>query len=393
MMVSTGRLMRLSLMLAALVGVSAAAGEANSNEALWRKFKEVREGSRALHQEFEIIRSVKSGYVEQSARIQVLVDFAQGKWREKFVGGSGDMTRVFDGSNLFEFEPDGTQYVHIPQRFASEELLPEPYENKLDFAKTKELERTGCGFAGRDHVCVVLEGPIKPWVRPGTPGEVIRLTDGTMRVMIDTETGIWLRARISARVQGDIGAAQWELDYKAKQMSYGAAPDMALFKLPEGLKEVNYFERWNDVRIRKELAGKPAPDLQVSDIAGAPISLANLKGKTVLLDFWTTWCPPCQADASSLEKLNQKFGNKNLAIIGISVDEDRDIVQKYLKKHPHSFPIVLSSENQMPRAYQIGVLPTYMIIRPDGTLMTAEEGDKGFGKLREDLQKAGLQPE
>jgi thiol-disulfide isomerase/thioredoxin len=119
---------------------------------------------------------------------------------------------------------------------------------------------------------------------------------------------------------------------------------------------------------------------------------ASPKGKTVLLDFWTTWCPPCQADASSIEKLNQKFGNKNLAIIGISVDEDRAIVEKYLKKHPHSFPVVLSSENQMLRAYQIRVLPTYMIIRPDGTFMTTEEGDKGFGKLRKTCKKLASKP-
>ena len=118
--------------------------------------------------------------------------------------------------------------------------------------------------------------------------------------------------------------------------------------------------------------------------------MADLRGKTVLLDFWTTWCPPCQADAPSIEKLNEKYGNKNLAVIGISVSEDREIVESYLKKHPHNYPVVLSSENQLPRPYQIGVFPTYLIISPDGTLMTAAKGDQGFGKLRKDLQKAGL---
>jgi thiol-disulfide isomerase/thioredoxin len=141
------------------------------------------------------------------------------------------------------------------------------------------------------------------------------------------------------------------------------------------------------------LAGKLAPELQVTDIQGKAISLAELKGKTVLLDFWTTWCPPCQADAPSINKLNQKYGDKNLAIVGISVSEEREIVEKYLKKHLHSYPVVLSSENEMPRPYQIGVFPTYLIISPDGTLITAEEGDKGFGKLRKELQKAGLETE
>jgi thiol-disulfide isomerase/thioredoxin len=141
------------------------------------------------------------------------------------------------------------------------------------------------------------------------------------------------------------------------------------------------------------LAGKPAPGLQVKDIKGTVVSLSELKGKTVLLDFWTTWCPPCQSDASSIEKLNQKYGGKDLVIIGVSVDEDRDTVEKYLKKHPHTYPVVLSSENHMPPPYQIGVFPTYLIISPEGTLVTAEQGDKGFAKLRRDLEKAGMAAE
>jgi hypothetical protein len=75
------------------------------------------------------------------------------------------------------------------------------------------------------------------------------------------------------------------------------------------------------------------------------------------------------------------------------VGEDRTIVEKYLQKHPHSYPVVLSSENQMPRPYEIGVFPTYLIIGSDGTLMTAEEGDKGFAKLRKELEKAGMETE
>jgi hypothetical protein len=65
-------------------------------------------------------------------------------------------------------------------------------------------------------------------------------------------------------------------------------------------------------------------------------------------------------------------------IIGISVDEERETVEKYLKKHPHSFPVVLSSENPLPRPYQIGVFPTYIVIGADGTLISAEEGIKGL---------------
>jgi len=269
--------------------------------------------------------------------------------------------------------------------------LPEPYETKLNWANAKELQRLPCGFAGKDHTCVIIDAPVKSWIRPSTPGHLTKMTDGSSRIMIDTETGIWLRCHTVELVEGSRGGYQWDITYTIKDMGSRAAPDETLFKLPDSLQEVKELTPWNESRIKKQLAGKPAPDLQVTDIHGNPISLANLKGQTVLLDFWTTWCPPCQADASSIEKLNQKYGSKSLTIVGISVSEDRETVEKYLKKHPHSFAVVLSSENQLPRPYQIGVFPTYLIIGPDGTLTTAEQGDQGFGKLRKDLEKAGLQ--
>ena len=151
--------------------------------------------------------------------------------------------------------------------------------------------------------------------------------------------------------------------------------------------------RWNAAKIRKQLSGSAAPELNVTDMEGKPVDLSSLKGKTVLLDFWTTWCPPCRADAPSLDKLYRKYGGQDLMIVGVSVNEERSIVEKFLKDHPHTFPIVLTTENEMPRPYQIGVLPTYLVIGPDGTVGSAVEGDQGFAELRKLLKKAGMEAE
>jgi thiol-disulfide isomerase/thioredoxin len=392
-MLSIKKFTSLSVLIGALVIVSNAIGETATSD-VWSKFEATRQGMRGLHQEFEVVRRVKSRTVEQVSRHQVVIDFAKGIWREQAIGGDSDLTRLFDGQNLFVFEPGGTEYTRAKQK-GDNEWLPEPYETKLDWGKAKEVQRLPCGFTGKDHACVIIDAPVKPWVRPGTgtTGYVTTMTSGASRIMIDTETGIWLRCHTQELVEGQHGSYTWDLTYTIKDMSSGAAPDVTLFKLPDNLHEVKGLTPWNDTRINKQLAGKPAPDLQATDIQGKPVSLANLKGKTVLLDFGTTWCPPCQADAPSIEKLNQKYGNNNLAVVGISVSEDRDTVEKYLKKHPHSYPVVLSSENQLPRPYQIGIFPTYLIIAPDGTLVTAEQGDKGFGKLRKELEKAGLEAE
>jgi thiol-disulfide isomerase/thioredoxin len=175
--------------------------------------------------------------------------------------------------------------------------------------------------------------------------------------LVDTEsgefqekTGTWLHCQLEMLFERTFGSNDVVKTYTLKRLSYGATPDVSLFKLPDGLRQVNDFKDWDESRIKKELAGKPAPEFRVTDMHGKAISLAELKGKTVLLDFWTTWCPPCQADAPAIDKLNQKFGDKDLKVIGISMDEDRETVEKYLKKHPHNFPVALSSDNLMPRA-------------------------------------------
>lgn len=391
-MLSTKRLRHLAVLVGALATASNAIPETASNN-VWSKFETTRQGMPALHQAFDVERHVKSEHAEQVLRYQVVLDLSQGKWREQAIGGKNEATRIYDGQDLLVFEAGGTEYTRDKKKGDKDEALPEPYETRLDWNKAKEAQSLPCGFAGKDHTCVIVDVPIKSWMRPGTTGNITKMTAGSIRIMIDTVTGIWLRCHKAELIETPHSNYQWDTTYEIKQMTYGADPNAALFKLPDGLNEVKEITRWGEARIRKQLGGKPAPELQVKDIHGKPISLAELKGKTILLDFWTTWCPPCQADAPSLEKLSQKYGDKNLALIGISVDEDRTTVEKYLQKHPHSFPVVLSSENQMPRPYEIGVFPTYLIIGPDGTLMTAEEGDKGFSKLRKELERAGLETE
>jgi hypothetical protein len=80
-------------------------------------------------------------------------------------------------------------------------------------------------------------------------------------------------------------------------------------------------------------------------------------------------------------------------IVGISVSEDREIVEKFLKQHPHSFATVLTTENELPRPYQVGAFPTYIAICRDGTIAGAVEGDRGFADLLKLLKKAGLETE
>jgi cytochrome c biogenesis protein CcmG, thiol:disulfide interchange protein DsbE len=376
----------------ALLGAVGLAAAATPGSTLWTELNVKREGLPSVHQEFEVTRVFQGPYGTQSWKGEVVIDLSRGRWRERIVSGTGDPITIFDGHNLFRMEEGGHEYVRIKRQPKDDNPVPSPYAARsLDFSKARELGRRPCGIPQRDQQCVVLEMPLKTWTRPSSHS-FVTLVQGTERIVLDAETGVALGARTVEVIDNHRGGYQSEITYELKQLSYGASEDASLIQLPSNnLREVKELPKWNAARVKKDLVGKTAPDLAVTDLQGKPVTLSALKGRTVLLDFWTTWCPPCRADAPALHNLYRRYGDRDLTIISFSVDEDRETVEKFLEKHPVDYSVVLTTENEMPRPYQVGILPTYMIIDRNGTLTAAAEGDKGFGALRKLLKKAGLE--
>ncbi|HKW64092.1 MAG TPA: TlpA disulfide reductase family protein [Candidatus Acidoferrum sp.] len=85
------------------------------------------------------------------------------------------------------------------------------------------------------------------------------------------------------------------------------------------------------------LAGKRAEDF-ATEIGGKPGRLSDLRGKVVVLNFWATWCPPCIEETPSLNKLQKYIESRNALVLGVSVDEDPNAYQKFLKDQGVVFP-------------------------------------------------------
>jgi thiol-disulfide isomerase/thioredoxin len=362
---------------------------------LWNDLKAKREKLPGLHQEFDVSQTFNTAHGDQSSKWQTIIDIAGQEWREKSVMGSGNSITIFDGKDLLSMEEGDDEFTRTKRHSHDEDPVPSPYRSKNpDWSKATELERRPCGIPGSDHLCVVLDVPLKPWMESNPNSSLTKSLGGAKRVLLDTQTGMLLSLSATQAFSNGRGTYQTKINYVLRRFNNGPLADASLFALPSNeMREVKELSRWDATKIKKRLAGGPAPALALTDIKGAPIALAAAKGKTVLLDFWTTWCPPCRADAPALDKLFLKYGGQDLMIVGISVNEDRAIVEKFLKEHPHSFPVALTTENEMPRAYQIGVFPTYVVIDRDGTLASAVDGEKGFADLRKLLKKAGLETE
>jgi len=383
--------MRVSLLLALVLSVSTAVAD-NGAARVWGELKAKREALSAFHQEFEETETFSIAQNTRSFRRQTIIDASKRKWRQRSVSGSGDRIRIFDGNDVFVMDAGGDEYMRTKRKANDPDPEPVPYRSDFDLNKAKVIGRFPCAFSNDNRTCVVIEAPVKPWVRTANAGQINRMLSGISRQAFDVETGLLVRSDTQEIIENGRSSSRSHVTFVLKKISYGTAIDESFFKLQEsGLREVKEFTHWNAGRITKELVGKPAPELELNDIKGNQVSLSALKGKIVLLDFWTTWCPPCLADAPVLDRLYSKYARKNLMIVGISVDEDRETLEKFLEKHPHDFPVVLTTENEMPHLYQIGSFPTYIVIAPDGTVSSAFDGDKGFGELRKHLAKAGME--
>lgn len=357
---------------------------------LWRDLGAKRKALTSYHQEFDRTVSYTLPDQVQASRRSAVLDGSGARWREHNLSGSGDWSYLFDGSGFFHLEAG--EYTSENLAHNKEAPEPSPYDQTaVDLKKGVEAKRFPCGLDKVDHECISLEIPVKPKVG-GSP-EAAKVTAGVRQIIVDSTTGLVLLSQTVETYQRPGLSYRGVIEVRAKQMSWNGAVDPAVFRIPSRYTEVKELSKWNAKKMAKELSGKPAPDFAFVDMSGKSIKLSELRGKTVLLDFWATWCGPCRADGPSLDKLAKKYGDNRLQIVGVSVDEDRAIVRKFLNEHPHGYPIVLTTENEMPRAYQIGVFPTYVIIDSEGKFADATEGDSGFSKLRKLLKRAGMDVE
>lgn len=135
---------------------------------------------------------------------------------------------------------------------------------------------------------------------------------------------------------------------------------------------------------------EPAPRFSATTSAGEKFSNASLKGKVVLLEFWTTWCRFCAEEAPLVDKLNHEFADKGLVVLAINVGESKKTVKKYLEAHPRATKIVLTDDTNLAAMYAATVYPIYVVIDRDGKCVT-QRGAGGEDALRDLLAFAGLE--
>ncbi|MFI5292707.1 MAG: TlpA disulfide reductase family protein [Candidatus Limnocylindrales bacterium] len=111
----------------------------------------------------------------------------------------------------------------------------------------------------------------------------------------------------------------------------------------------------------------------LNDLDGNPIRLADLRGKGVWINFWATWCPPCQSEVPILRDLSERYADQGLVVVAISVQETQPSdVQAYADKYQLDYTIGFDGSGLIFDLYKSNALPTHFFVRPDGIIRAVE---------------------
>ncbi len=118
----------------------------------------------------------------------------------------------------------------------------------------------------------------------------------------------------------------------------------------------------------------PAPDFKLTSTDGKPVTLADVRGKVVLLNFWATWCGPCRAEIPDFVALQERYKG-HLQIIGLNVDdEDADEIQKYVTETGINYPVAMTSNEIRMQYGGIPALPTSFVLDTEGRVVQKHVG-------------------
>jgi thiol-disulfide isomerase/thioredoxin len=144
-------------------------------------------------------------------------------------------------------------------------------------------------------------------------------------------------------------------------------------------------DHFEDRKARLDWIGKPAPPIAATDVDGKPVSLAELKGKVVLIDFWATWCPPCVAAIPTLDALARKYGAQGFVILGVNVDAMHEdvreagkvlpIVRRFLVRHRVTWTNILNGQGtgDIAAAYRVEQIPANFLVDREGRIVAVEQ--------------------
>jgi peroxiredoxin len=138
--------------------------------------------------------------------------------------------------------------------------------------------------------------------------------------------------------------------------------------------------------------GVAAPDFELMDTEGNRHRLSDYRGRPVIINFWTTWCPPCREEIPSMNRAWHILKQEGIAMLAINMGEDEDTIFVFTADYPADFPMLMDRSGDVIAEWPVKGLPTTYVVAPDGTIAfraigSREWDDAGLLERVRSLQK------
>jgi cytochrome c biogenesis protein CcmG/thiol:disulfide interchange protein DsbE len=149
------------------------------------------------------------------------------------------------------------------------------------------------------------------------------------------------------------------------------------------------------------LLGKPAPEFKLEDLNGKPVTLADYKGKALLINFWATWCGPCKLETPWIVELRNQYADKGFEVLGIDSEGDdlkaddkegvakqKESVAKFVKQEKMPYPVLLNGDSIANQYGGLDAMPTSFWVDRTGKVVAAQMGITSKDDMEEKIKKA-----
>jgi peroxiredoxin len=125
------------------------------------------------------------------------------------------------------------------------------------------------------------------------------------------------------------------------------------------------------------VADRPAaPEFDLQGPDGARYRLSDMRGKSLIVNFWATWCPPCRAEMPSMQRAWEKTKDQDIVVLGINVGEDKATIDAFTEQVPVDFPLPMDVDSKVVQSWPVRGLPTTFVVDPRGRLVYRATGER-----------------
>jgi len=133
--------------------------------------------------------------------------------------------------------------------------------------------------------------------------------------------------------------------------------------------------------------GRPAYPLPTKVLQGPQVTLADLKGKPALINFWASWCDPCREEAPEVARLSRSLHGQG-AVVGIDYTDREDSARSFLRQYGWTFPVLSDPDGVYGARYGFSALPTTIVLDSEGKVAATLRGPQSVADFRRELRRA-----